>query len=127
VTDAVVVLELRRLAAMVAAQADEIAELRRCLLDKRDRRIGARLVPAIWRVTDGRPFDAATLAAATLNARSPAAATVAAAIADHVDVDDGLRGFGRLLHRLHGARFGDLRLVPAPGGRWRVEGGFSAK
>jgi hypothetical protein len=121
-SDAAVALELRRLAAAVEAQADEVAELRRCLLSKSDRRIGARLVPAIARVTAGRDFDLGSLAAQVLNAAGPAARTVAEIIADHADRDGGLRGCGRLLHRLRGGRFGRLRLVPAPGGRWRVDG-----
>lgn len=116
-----IALELRRLAAAVEAQADELAELRRCLLGKADRRTGARLVPAIARVTAGRPFDAASLAAMVLNAPGPRARTVAEVIADLADADDGLRGFGRLLHRLHGARFGRLRLA-RHGSRWCVEG-----
>lgn len=124
-TDAAL-LELRRLAAAVEAQAAEVAELRRALLEKRDRKTAARLVPALARVTEGRSFDPASVAALVLNASGPAARTVAEIIEDHTDADDGLRGFGKLLHRLHGARFGGLRLVPAPGERWRVEG-FSAK
>lgn len=124
-TDAAL-LELRRLAAQVQAQTDELAELRRCLLDKQDRRTGARLVPAIARTVDQAAFDPASLAALVLNAPGPAARTVAEVIDDHADADDGLRGFGRLLHRLRGVRFGQLRLALAPGGRWRVEG-FSAE
>jgi hypothetical protein len=119
-------LELRRLANAVEALAEEQAELRRALLGKSDRRTGARLLPALGRLTQGRPFDAAAAAAMALNAPGPAAAVVRDTIADHADADSGLRGFGRLLHRLQGVRFAEQRLVPAPGGRWRVDG-FEAK
>jgi hypothetical protein len=115
-------LELRGLTAAYKMLADEVAELRRCLLDKADRKTGARLVPALGRLTQGRPFDAAAAAAMALNERSPAAGVVRDVVADLADGDGGLRGFGRLLHRLQGARFAELRLVPAPGGRWRVDG-----
>lgn len=116
-------LELRRLAALVEAQHDELAELRRCLLDKADRRAGARLVPAIARLVGADPFTPASLASLVLNASGPAARTVADVIADHADADDGLRGFGRLLRRLRGVRFGHLRLVlDEARDRWRVEG-----
>jgi hypothetical protein len=115
-------LELRRLAAAVEELADEVAELRRCLLDKADRKTGARLLPALQRLTQGRPFDPASAAALALNERGPAAGVARDVIAGLADADGGLRSFGRLLHRLQGARFGGLRLVPAPGGRWQVEG-----
>ena len=124
-TDAVL-LELRRLAAAVEAQADEFAELRRCLLDKADRRTGARLVPALARLTEGRPFDPSSVAALALSATGPAADVVCEVIADLADSDGGTRGFGRLLHRLRGVRFGAMRLEPETGGRWRVAG-FQAK
>lgn len=120
--DAGLTLELRRLAAAVEAQADQLAELQRCLLDKADRRTGMRLVPALAKVTQGRPFDAASVAALALNAPGPAAETVRQHITDMADADAGLRGFGRLLHRLRGVRFAELRLEPVAGGRWRVVG-----
>ena len=125
-TDAAV-LELRRQAAALEALADEVAELRRCLLEKHDRRTGARLVPALQRLTRGQPFGPAEVAALSLNASGPAAGVVRDALADRADEDGGLRGFGRLLTRLQGTRFGGLRLVPAGAGRWRVAGGFPAE
>jgi hypothetical protein len=125
VTDAAL-LELRRLAAAVESQADELAELRRCLLDKADRRTGARLVPALARLTAGRTFTAATAADLALDGTGPAAGVVGGVVADLADEDGGLRAFGRLLYRLRGVRFGALRLVPAGADRWRVEG-FEAK
>jgi hypothetical protein len=121
VTDAAM-LELRRLAAAVESQADELAELRRCLLDKADRRTGARLVPALARLTMGRVFTAATVADLALDGTGPAAGVVAGVVADLADEDGGLRAFGRLLHRLRGVRFGALRLERAGADRWRVEG-----
>jgi hypothetical protein len=120
-------LELRRLATAVEAQAAEMAELRRALLDKADRRTGARLVPALDRLMQGRPFALAEAAARALNESSPAAGVVVGVIDDTADGDGGFRGFGRLLTRLQGVRFGGLRLMPATGGRWMVEGGFSSK
>lgn len=120
------VLEVRRLREAVAEVQDEMAELRRCLLAKADRRTGARLLPALGRVTHGQPFDPVSLATSVLNPNGPSERTVAEIINDYMDADAGFRGLGRLLQRLHGARFGGLALVPAPGGRWRVDG-FPAK
>jgi hypothetical protein len=130
----VLALELRRLAvavaeqaAAVAAQADEVAELRRCLLEKADRKTGARLVPALATLTQGRPFAPAEAAALAMNGTGPAAGMVRETVADLADADGGLRAFGRLLQRLQGARFAGLRLEPVVGDRWRVEGAFPAK
>ena len=117
-----VALELRALRQAVQAQADELAELLRCLLDKADRRTGQRLVPALGRLTQGQAFGAADVAALSLNGTTPAAGVLRDVIGDLADTDDGLRGFGRLLHRLRGVRFGALRLEPAGAGRWQVTG-----
>jgi hypothetical protein len=119
---AVIALELRHLRAAVEAQAVELAELRRGLMEKRDRRTGARLVPALGRLTQGSAFDLAGLGARVLNDRTPAGGVVREVMADHADADEGLRGFGRLLVRLRGVNFAGLRLEPVPGARWRVTG-----
>ena len=118
-----VVLELRRLAAMVEAQNDCIGDLQRQLLAKDDRRTVLRLIPALARIVgEGRPFSVAELAALVLNDRSPGAGVIRDALADHVDIDGGFRSFGRLLQRLSGVPLSGVRVLRAPGDRWRVEG-----
>ena len=123
-----VVLELRRLAAMVEAQNDCIGDLQRRLLAKDDRRTALRLIPALARIAgDGRPFEVAKLAALVLNDRRPAAGVVRDALGDHADVDGGFRGFGRLLQRLHGVPMGGWRIQRAGPERWRLVAGFRAE
>lgn len=120
------VLEVRRLREAVAELQDEQAELRRCLLTKADRRRGALLVPALARLFGAEPFNVHMVGARVLNDDTPPGGVVRDALQDYADDDGGRRGFGRLLTRLHGVRFGHMRLVPVGGSgdaqRWRVQG-----
>jgi len=103
---------------------DELADLRAIVVDRaradlarQDRRIGATLLPLAVEVHGGA-FDAAQLAAAALNDRSPAGQALCELIRDHgTDESGSFRTLGRLLDRIAGVPLGGCRLVPLGDGR----------
>ena len=120
--------ELRLVRAELAGLRECIADLQHQLLAKHDRRTGLRLVPSIARLLgEDRPFEVAALAAAALNATSPAGGVVRDVLTEHADADGGFRAFGRLLQRLHGVPMGGWRIQRAGPERWRLVAGFRAE
>lgn len=122
--DAALALELRRLAAEIAALHESHDALARALLGRSDRRSGAVLVPLLGALFDGQAFTPADIAARALNDRTAEGQALRELVAEHSTDSGGLRTLGRLLSRLDGVEFDGARLLPAgrgqAGKRWRV-------
>lgn len=104
VTDAALLLELRRLAMLVEGLADDVRHIERRRLAADDRRMGAALVQASARLTAvGEVFSVPMLAGRLLNDDTPAAAALLAY--------GSVRALGRLAQRVDGVEFAGLRLV----------------
>lgn len=119
------VLEMRRLAAIVAELAESYQHLQRQLLSRDDRRVGSVLLPLLAEVFDDDAFTAAELQQRALNDRTDGGQALRELIGEHTTDVSGLRAFGRLLGRLEGATFDGCRLVAAGEQRgvlrWRVQ------
>ncbi len=108
---------MRQLRAELADLRDMFADYVRANLAPQDRRIGAALLPLAAEVHGG-VFDAAELAAAALNDRSPAGHALRELIRDHGTDEGGkFRTLGRLLDRITGVPLGGCRLVRVGPGR----------
>jgi hypothetical protein len=118
------VLEVRRLAALVAELLDEQQHVHRRLLEREDRRTGAALVPLLAEAFGTGDFTAAAVAAHALNARDAAGQALRELVGEYATERGGVRAFGRLLVRLEGVTFDGHRLVSMGQvrgvARWRV-------
>lgn len=120
-TDAALVLEVRRLTAVVADLADDLRHQQRRALAGDDRRVGTVLLPLAADLADGQRFSGPALYALALNDRTATGQALRETLADY----GSLKALGKLFARLDGVVLGGCRLVPA--GRlgddraWRIE------
>ena len=117
-------LEVRRLAAAIESQREELAWLSRRLLARDDARSGALIVSLATEVHP-EPFVAAELAAAALNDRTAVGAALRDVLKGYIDSDGGFRALARLLDRIEGVAFDGHRLVGVgptrAGRRYRIQ------
>ena len=117
-------LAVRSMRDEVAALRDETAFLARRLLSTSDRRTGAALLPLIRTLMADRPFTAKQLTHEAFNNRSETGQALLELISEDITEIDRLNAFGKLLARLEGVRFAELRLErdgeTGHVARWRV-------
>ena len=119
-TDPALLLEVRRMAALVADLVEDQQHTERRQLAPDDRRVGRVLLPLAGELVDGR-FSGPGLYAQALDDRTPTGQAMREVLADY----GSLRALGKLFARLDGVVLGGCRLVPA--GRlgddraWRIE------
>jgi hypothetical protein len=124
---ALLLIEVRRLAAAVEVLRESHDHLARRQLERDDRRAGCVLVPLLGDLFYTEPFTAAGAAARGLSDRSATGQALCEFVAEYTAGAD-LKAFGKLLARLEGVPFDGCRLVRAgkTAGvvRWRVAGGL---
>lgn len=119
--DAAMALEVRRLAELIAALADDVRHMERRRLAADDRRVGAVLLRLAHELVGDARFTAPELFARALNDRTAAGRALCEVLVDYGSV----RSIGRLLARLESVVLSGCRLVPAGAARegraWRLQ------